>query len=132
MITKNYINMCEKAEEIQKLWKPKIGDCCADPDHDDVVLASIGSLAGTKRWDIWLPTQEQLQEMVKDADFHIWGSFDNLLFLESAEDYHRRNSYLIKNNSMNELWLAFVMKEKYNKIWNGKDWVKYERKGGID
>jgi len=24
--------------------------------------------------------------------------------------------------SMEQLWLAFVMKEKYNKIWDGEDW----------
>jgi len=24
--------------------------------------------------------------------------------------------------SMEQLWLAFVMKEKYNKVWNGKEW----------
>jgi hypothetical protein len=26
--------------------------------------------------------------------------------------------------SPEQLWLAFVMKEKYNKVWNGEDWVK--------
>lgn len=25
--------------------------------------------------------------------------------------------------SMEQLWLAFVMKEKFNKVWNGQDWV---------
>ena len=25
-------------------------------------------------------------------------------------------------NSMEQLWLAFVMKEKYNKTWNGEEW----------
>jgi len=24
---------------------------------------------------------------------------------------------------MEQLWLAFVMKEKHNKTWNGKDWI---------
>ena len=23
-----------------------------------------------------------------------------------------------------QLWLAFIMKEKYNKVWNGEDWIK--------
>lgn len=27
--------------------------------------------------------------------------------------------------SMEQLWLAFVMKEKYGKIWDGEDWVKH-------
>ena len=26
--------------------------------------------------------------------------------------------------SMEQLWLAFVMKENYNKVWSGNDWIK--------
>ena len=34
----------------------------------------------------------------------------------------------ILTSSMEQLWLAFVMSEKYNKIWNGKEWdLKFER-----
>jgi len=33
---------------------------------------------------------------------------------------------IINCNSMNELWLAFVMHEKYQKIWTGEKWVKAE------
>jgi len=29
-----------------------------------------------------------------------------------------------RHDSMEQLWLAFVMKEKYNKIWNGENWIK--------
>ncbi len=25
--------------------------------------------------------------------------------------------------SMEQLWLAFVMKEKYNKVWDGEEWI---------
>ena len=49
---------------------------------------------------IWLPRQDQLQGMVE---------------------------YTVgvnKFNSMEQLWLAFVMSEKYNKKWDGKDWIK--------
>ncbi len=35
-----------------------------------------------------------------------------------------RNNFLISDYSMEQLWLAFVMKEKYQKTWNGKEWVK--------
>jgi len=30
--------------------------------------------------------------------------------------------------SMEQLWLAFVMKEKYKKIWNGEKWIVKEDK----
>jgi hypothetical protein len=31
---------------------------------------------------------------------------------------------LPKFESMEQLWLAFVLKEKYGKVWSGTDWVK--------
>lgn len=36
-----------------------------------------------------------------------------------------KNHYADKILEFNgeELWLVFVMYEKYNKIWNGEDWV---------
>ena len=29
----------------------------------------------------------------------------------------------ISNPSMEQLWMAFYMKEKYNKVWNGEKWI---------
>lgn len=26
--------------------------------------------------------------------------------------------------SMEQLWLAFIMKNEYHKIWSGEDWIK--------
>ena len=75
----------------------------------------------------WLPTQSQLQEMVGDyqmARDYIWGIGSNL----DNEPYLFKGAfsegYILSFNSMEQLWLAFVMKEKYGKIWNGTDWVK--------
>ncbi len=69
---------------------------------------------------IWLPRQDQLQEMYyKDDGRHsidIINTFQVELFGNLR--------YYDKFNSMEQLWLAFVMKEKYNKIWNGEDWEK--------
>ena len=65
---------------------------------------------------IWLPRQDQLQEMVVDK-------FENFLYMNYAADEYsslKNQSYLA---SMEQLWLAFVMKEKYNKIWNGEEWI---------
>ena len=78
---------------------------------------------------IWLPDQSQLQEM----------------YIQTLpqEEQEARNAYIVilddfiewvleKCNGLEwsfsikvlpeQLWLAFVMKEKYNKIWNGEDW----------
>jgi len=34
------------------------------------------------------------------------------------------NGHLHIFNTGEQLWLAFVMKEKYDKVWNGDDWTK--------
>jgi len=63
---------------------------------------------------IWLPRQDQLQEMVKYQFYSLlelcWG------FAQSKNGWGF--------DSMEQLWLAFVMKEKYGKVWVKDDWVK--------
>ena len=75
----------------------------------------------------WLPRQDQLQEMVipedeKDClnkyivlldDFQDW-VLNDCTGLEWAH---------LHAVTMEQLWLAFVMKEKFNKTWNGDKWV---------
>ena len=34
-MNENYIKMCRRAEEIQELWEPKIGDCVISIDERD-------------------------------------------------------------------------------------------------
>ena len=70
---------------------------------------------------LWLPRQDQLQEMVKTTEtepapivvemlarFATWGLY--------VENY--------PFTSMEQLWLAFAMKEKHSKRWDGDKWVK--------
>ncbi len=140
MITKNYIKMCEQAEEIQKEWGCKKGDWIKY--QNEIIVLKQGHLNleilekdyelyvhrinqddglvydEKGNYFIWLPTQEQLQEMVKDswadpsillAEFYGWQVFIYPKF---------------KDESITERWLAFVMKEKYSKIWTGEEWIK--------
>ncbi len=66
---------------------------------------------------LWLPRQDQLQEMLgKQAydlvrPFYLW-CFDNCL--DTC------------NYSMEQLWLAFVMKENNNKTWDEDKWKEIE------
>ena len=46
-------------------------------------------------------------------NYKVWDFYGFVMGVEN----HRENLY-----SMEQLWLMFVMKEKYNKEWNGKDW----------
>lgn len=64
-----------------------------------------------------LYSQEQLQEMVVNPILNV--SEISMWALEAIEN----SDYYMNFNSWNELWLAFVMKRKYNKIWNGKEWT---------
>lgn len=124
MITKNYIKMCEKAEEIQKEWK-------FDQEKDNYVKNTKGLRLLT-----WLPTQEQLQEIILPIFIRRYStthalrndsSFIYRMIIEKFQRWINRSSpsfdeYMAMFNSMNELWLAFVMKEKYKKTWDGKKW----------
>lgn len=140
--TKIFIKMSEKAVEIQEDdTKHNFGNIvsfdvhphanfsratctilCSLKSDNTVRLASKDNRGFTVSWDrcIWLPTQGQLQKMVFDKKKHLDGSglaysFDK--FLETLDDNN------IAGLSMEQLWLAFVMKELYNKIWNGEDWI---------
>ena len=114
--SEQYIKMCEKAEEITKGHKLVTGDvyyrkkaycgcfCPACRPSAEVGLA-------------WLPRQDQLQEMVNPPyDYALTLYY----FIRYCQDDRVSKAHI---TSMEQLWLAFVMKEKYGKVWNGKEWV---------
>lgn len=95
---------------------------------------------------IWLPRQDQLQDMIKwEIDkrtrpgYKFWGSGKYQLSLFKPHDAEYGlgveiwdakkgttfgdTQYFIKGNSMEQLWLAFVYREKYNKQWTGTEWT---------
>jgi len=133
--SKEYIKMCEKAVEIHEIWKPARMDYTWAKDRGvrDVIV-----ILPHKRSCIWLPRQDQLQEMFLDEqkDCFYVPSHDN------RGCFHWLAEIMVKgikcgdfgNNitypSGEKLWLAFVMKEKYNKIWKGnkiwdsENWIK--------
>ena len=71
MITKNYIKMCGKANEIQKKWKPKIGDRFHHiKGKYNIILTELYFRTYLPhKVGFWLPTQEQLQEMIITKGF---------------------------------------------------------------
>ena len=145
-----YIKQCEKAEEIQELWKPKDGDfytssdhslieishrCpCADEDDMGTTEAAVGC------GDIWLPRQDQLQEMyaryvADELDLKdISHSTTMMVFIDFCEWINSRYEeapYVCNPTNVfhsgEQLWLAFLYAGKYNRIWNGEDWVEKEK-----
>lgn len=122
--SETYIKMCAKAKEIQAAF------------IDDGSFHNYFHRVDAWHSLIWLPCQDQLQEMYlktlnKDEqqsinipivildDFSTW-------VLEDAPDIAIRRHAL--HLSLEQLWLAFVMKKKYNKEWNGSEWVSYQKK----
>lgn len=123
--TSTYTKMCEKAEEIQESRKLDdrewgAGDWGCWPDNGDINVMYMGEYEPGElgKGHIWLPRQDQLQEMVftrgedltnqaiKIAEYREIDTDDGLVLFSSWEQW----------------WLAFVMKEKYNKIWDGEEW----------
>ena len=82
----------------------------------DVWIDSKGDFYfGTEDEVFQLERQDQLQEMVEyDWVVCVKRVYDFMFSLNPPEMPH----------SMEQLWLAFVMKEKYNKVWNGTEWIK--------
>ncbi len=82
-----------------------------------------------------LERQDQLQEMVIAQDLCGYKIVspnkpplvDNLLaafeFFCRKQSWMGRADGMDKRPTMEQLWLAFVMKEKFSKTWNGEDWI---------
>jgi len=130
-VSEKYIEMCEKAEEIQKEWKDNSGDFyVSKTDHSTQgIRHNILISTRSKKDCIWLPRQDQLQDIIKDnytdkeTNIPFLHPYNHMLW--DLVDRLNQGDYCIKFGvSMEQLWLAFVMEEKYNKTWNGKDWIK--------
>jgi hypothetical protein len=126
--------MCEGAKEIQKGWEPAEGDFIIEKGRKDCPLILLENLRNdgfitARNWDdddyfdrtisIWLPRQDQLQEMITyeyELAWHVVDRFMNFILDSSFKDKWLKFT-------MEQLWLCFVMKEKYNKVWNGENWI---------
>lgn len=77
---------------------------------------------------IWLPHQSQLQDMVlkysKQSPLELAVSFGNTQYELLFNNRIQVAKFPERDTSMEQLWLAFVMKERYSKVWNGEDWIK--------
>jgi hypothetical protein len=119
--SKEYIKMCEKAVEIQESWKRSVGDYAWRGKDYLLIPDAIGILTDPKTLIvpynddfIWLPRQDQLQEMVSNEVIRL---MCDMSYFWADYDVNTKGKL-----SMEQLWLAFVMKENYKKQWNGEDW----------
>tara|TARA_Y100000310_G_C20561680_1_gene753383 strand:- start:642 stop:974 length:333 start_codon:yes stop_codon:yes gene_type:complete len=104
--SEQYIKMCEKAVKIQKL-RP------SGADEHDYFWCPVHGLGCDLDNAIWLPTQSELQAVLRVRKpvelayrLSIWALFEGKKF-----------------NSMEQLWLAFVMRKRFGKIWSKTEWI---------
>jgi hypothetical protein len=128
--SKEYISQCD-CPEIQDLCNHEYGDRFAVMREGSLQCLTYQERV---RWSeelgcqpkyIFLPRQDQLQEMVI-IDNNTLGLLDK--FHEYVTDLYYKsseNDYLrILESSFEKLWLAFVMKEKFNKTWKAGKWIR--------
>jgi hypothetical protein len=127
-----YIKMCEKAEEIQSLRWPDFfaGDWFISFHGYPMVIGSVLPADEDlhRRGEIWLPRQDQLQKLLSKVKSVYQNSLPERVWtLQSAFNKFTHELYTHEEcdnwTSMEQLWLAFVMSEKYNKVWNGNEWI---------
>lgn len=129
-----YADMCVKAIEIQDV--KGIG---YDADFENGDFVTLGMTTGAwsdfecsdRSTARWIPRQDQLQEMYCAHAFGKenvinWAHsiLDRFQYMVLSDDDFVDNTY--KMRSLEQLWLAFVMKEKYSKRWSSSEqkWVK--------
>jgi len=155
--SKEYVAMCEKAGEIRDSWIPSQGDtyqygmmrpCNIDIGsfvikHCETGIHFLENLVNApafleviRKLYIWLPRQDQLQYMVFGNGKYgarQWdvckehGSLVNKIVKALKEFGIPAIGTVDEKWSMEQLWLAFVMRERYKKKWSGEDWVEEEK-----
>jgi len=71
-----------------------------------------------------LERQDQLQEMVQGEKHSHLLAHEFSLWCHGGEEFGQIvHGFRNCDWSMEQLWLAFVMKEKYNKTWDGEKWA---------
>lgn len=125
--TPEYIEMCEKAGEIQAMeWtQDQIGHLVYIKRLDTLMQLDYDHKKCDELKEVWLPRQDQLQEMAFTNDTF---KFDIVSNINCFNSWVKQNWIWGNSNDKQEyttheqLWLAFVMKEKFNKTWKDGEW----------
>ncbi len=120
-----YIRMCCKAEEIQKLWNIADGDLYTIVKKGKKAKVFIlndwetgNEISEHRSLYFWILRLDQLQEMID------WTKWECRIVKKDQFELHYINiageqrRTLVCGKTMEQLWLAFVMSEKYGRIWD--------------
>lgn len=128
-----YIKMCEGALEVQNLMPllPRgARPYCVATNGDlvQVLIAGEQYVAATLNGSVWLPRQDQLQEMLCEPvqalmRFSVWINKDQRTDSgKDAGDPTWYEEYKAQMKTPEQLWLAFLMSAKFDKIWKAPHW----------
>jgi len=135
---KQHIKMLTEAKKIQKSWKPQNGDrvyfcnsirivinigtCWFLYYADDSNRYSICAADALKNNEhiLWLPYQIQFQKMA--AKMPTWTDTRPTNVLCRFWSWWRDSDWELcsDDTTLEQLWLCFVMKERFNKRWNNE------------
>ena len=124
--SETYIKMCD-CPEIQEQAQYEIfnyficvqtGQIRFSHINDYDYMKNMNMLQKEREY-IWLPRQDQIQQMIGLELGELINGFDSfcngiLRMYDCSDDFP---------NSMEQLWLAFYMHEKHGKIWDGEKWI---------
>jgi len=129
--SEKYIRMCSLAKEIQEKWVFQAGDFVYNPSLENVeVLLSQGDNSVNY---VWLPRQDQLQEIciaffmqnMKVSKFEAFLRFlewySGRLRYTFEHGLQNRNSFI---DSGDKFLLNRAMIMMHGKKWDGENWVK--------
>ncbi len=129
--SKEYIKMCDDARKylgypLRCMGMPYLNKNIGE----EIDRGYIGILieCGHQRdectsWErVPLYTQDQLQEMTEYANADTYSGLP-IMFHLVWEDLKHRKLGKINRDSGEQIWLAFIMRGKHNKTWDGNKWV---------
>jgi hypothetical protein len=129
--SEKYIRMCSLAKEIQRKWIFKSGDFVYNPAFEEVEVLLYAGNNSTNY--IWLPRQDQLQEICIEFYMHNLRISKFEAFVRFLEWYSGRLRYTFEHGLKNgngfidsgeELLLNRAMIMMHWKKWDGENWVK--------
>ncbi|MBF0516764.1 MAG: hypothetical protein HQK97_06545 [Nitrospirae bacterium] len=125
-----YIGMCEKAVWLQQLWEITYADYYCDRSAvfgtrdgspgislvDDKVLIDVMNQDFKRSKAVWLPRQDQLQELLNVTD-----PFD-IIHLLNEFTGRVDNATRQRWTSMEQLLLSAYALHKHKRQWTGENW----------
>ena len=112
---KTYIKKCQASKELQLLWKRNEGDYYLDSLQSKEIRRVVNEAVSEKAF--WLPTLEQLIELVREIPRYKNESDLNLLSKMRVCISNACCSSFLKHQSMYDFWLIMWYQEKFKFDW---------------